>query len=494
MIKKTIRISLLLFMFFGVTDLYSDVVIRTMPEGKSVSARSYEQDGLTYVSMTDFALQAGFRWRWNIFSKKLTFTYADTRLSFVQDNSFYKVDTATYQLAHPPVRKWATMYLPVPQILQIFGKHYPGNLSWDEKSRTLLISSSSPVLNVQYEAKQNGTVVFVTLADSLPFECTYFHPNLLVNFSGGTVNQKKIQSCSKKEGVVDSVFAVQFEKSAQISFLLNKKIEKPHVDFNGRSNTLMLSLKPEAPPQKVEKKKVQVDVPLVKTVVIDPGHGGKDPGAIGPKKVKEKDVVLAVSLELKKRLEKEGLKVFLTREKDVFVPLASRTKFANDKRADLFLSIHANAISGSKRRLRSTKGYKFYFLSQAKNEDDKLAAMRENAVIELEEKPQNYSALQNILIDIAGNEYLKQSQELCIAMDQTFDASLSKISKLHLGVGQANFWVLNGAYMPSVLVELGFISNPEEEKLLSSRKTQRELATALSEAIMKFKQQFETGL
>ncbi len=465
-----------------------------MPEGKTVSARSFEQDGLTYVSMTDFALQAGFRWRWNIFTRKLTFSYGDTELSFVQNNSFYKADTATFQLAHPPVRKWATMYLPVPHIIEIFGMHYPGKLSWDEKSRAIRISSSSPVSNVRYEAKQNGTVVFITLGDSLAFECSYFHPNLLVSFDGGTVDEKRIQSSSKKEGVVDSVFGIQFENSAQVTFLLNRKIEKPHVDFNGESNTLMLSLKPKPPPVKVENKKVQVDVPLVRTVVIDPGHGGKDPGAIGPKKVKEKDVVLAVSLELKKHLEKQGLKVFLTREKDVFVPLANRTKFANDKKADLFLSIHANAIAGSKQRRGATKGYKIYFLSQAKNEDDKLAAMRENSVIELEEKPQKYSALQNILIDIAGNEYLKQSQELCITMDQTFNAKLSKIPKLHLGVGQANFWVLNGAYMPSVLVELGFISNPDEEKLLSSKKTQRELATALCEAILNFKQQFETGL
>ncbi|MFP4163257.1 MAG: N-acetylmuramoyl-L-alanine amidase [Chitinispirillaceae bacterium] len=489
------RIPLLVCLLLWSHSLGSDVVIRTMPGGKSVSARSFEQDGRVFVSMTDFALQAGYKWRWNIFSGKLTFSHEDTRVSFVKGNSFYKVNDASFQLAVPPVRKWATMYLPVSQIIEIFGKHFKGSYSWSQKAGTVTINSTSPVMKVDYEVKQNGTVVFISTGDSLPFECTYFHPNLLVNLSGARVDVEKIRS-GRKKGVIDSLFAVQFEKSAQISFLLNKKVEKPHVDFNDKTNTLMISLKPAKKVKKpAQEKKYQVDVPIIETVVIDPGHGGKDPGAIGPNNTLEKDIVLAVSLELEKKLKKAGLKVFLTREKDVFVPLAERTKFANEKKADLFLSIHTNAIAGNKRRKRSTKGYKIYFLSQAKNEEDKLVAMRENAVIELEEKPQNYSALQNILIDIAGNEYLKQSQELCIAMEQSLNSSVSrKIPKLHLGVGQANFWVLNGAYMPSVLVELGFISNPNEEKLLTNKKVQGEMAVALCEAIMKFKKQFETGL
>jgi N-acetylmuramoyl-L-alanine amidase len=257
----------------------------------------------------------------------------------------------------------------------------------------------------------------------------------------------------------------------------------------------MISLRPQ-----IEQKKttppppVKVDVPLIGTVVIDPGHGGRDPGATGPTGIMEKDVVLGIGLELKKTLEKAGIKVYMTREKDVFVPLLDRTKFANNKKADLFVSIHTNAVAGSKTRLAATKGYKIYFLSQAKNEDDKLAAMRENAVIELEEKTQNYDALQNVLINIAGNEYLKQSQELCIIMEQTLGSSQKRIPKLHLGVGQANFWVLNGAYMPSVLVEAGFISNPDEEKLLTDKKIQAQLAASLSDAIIKFKKQFETEL
>jgi N-acetylmuramoyl-L-alanine amidase len=224
--------------------------------------------------------------------------------------------------------------------------------------------------------------------------------------------------------------------------------------------------------------------------VIDPGHGGRDPGAVGPTGILEKNVALAVALELKKVLEKAGLKVYMTREKDVFVDLRDRTKFANDKKADLFVSVHANA-----NRSRSVKGYKMYFLSQARNEAEKMAAMRENAVIELEDKGnrKGYEALQDVLASIVGTEYQRESQELSIIMEQGFGAGQRKILRQHTGVGQGPFYVLNGAYMPAVLVEMGHISHPDEEKSLADKKVQQQLASILGESIIKFKKQYESG-
>jgi len=227
-------------------------------------------------------------------------------------------------------------------------------------------------------------------------------------------------------------------------------------------------------------------------IVLDPGHGGKDPGAISGGGIQEKDIVLAIALKVRDDLKKySGIKVYMTREKDVFIPLADRTKFANDKKAHLFISIHANAIGGNEKKKQSTNGYKIYFLSQAKNEEDKLAAMRENAVIELEEKPQNYTELQNVLIEMAGNEYMRESQDLCILLDKQFGDELKKkITKLNKGIGQANFWVLNGAFMPSVLIETGFISHKKEEKLLSDAAFQKTMAVAISDAVVTFCKRF----
>jgi N-acetylmuramoyl-L-alanine amidase len=233
---------------------------------------------------------------------------------------------------------------------------------------------------------------------------------------------------------------------------------------------------------------------IVKTIVIDPGHGGMDPGAIGQSGIEEKKVVLDIGLALRDLFKKKTrLTVFLTRDSDRFIPLVDRTRFANEKKADIFVSIHANSIEGNKKKKDGTRGYKVYFLSQAKNEEDKLVAMRENAVIELEDKTHKYDNLQDILIDMAGNEFLRESQDFSIMVTEKFTSCLKSIPRLSLGIGQANFWVLNGTYMPSVLVEVGFISNSQEEKDLNEPSTQKSIASGIFDAVMSFKKKYEEG-
>lgn len=365
----------------------------------------------------------------------------------------------------------------------------------EEAAQALVPSNKKGIRSVSCSVKQNGTLLTVELSDSLPFDYMYYHPNLILNFFGGVVDTGKIK-LQNKTGIVKSVSSVQFKESAQISIVLSSWIEDPVFDYVQDSKTVMVALRPARKPP------VQQSQPNVKTpqkkgiiVVIDPGHGGKDPGAIGHDGVKEKDVVLGVSLKLRDMLKgMPGITTLLTRDKDIFIPLAERTEFANKQKADLFVSVHADAVPGDAKRKNAIRGYKIYFLSQAKNEEDKLVAMRENAVIKLEEKPQNYGNLQSVLNDIAGNEFLRESQDMCILLDLKFSSLLrKKIEKLHLGVGQANFWVLNGAYMPSVLIETGFLSNPDEAKLLSNKEFQKTIAKAIYDAIANFTKQYGAG-
>ncbi len=365
----------------------------------------------------------------------------------------------------------------------------------DAKAQASVPANKKGIRSVSCSVKQNGTLLTVELSDSLPFDYMYYHPNLILNFFGGTVDTTKIK-LQEKTGVVKSVSSVQFKESAQISIVLSSWIEDPVFDYVQDSKTVMVALRPARKPP-VQQPQSNVKIPQKKgtIVVIDPGHGGKDPGAIGHDGIKEKDVVLGVSLKLRDMLKGlPGIATLLTRDKDIFIPLAERTEFANKQKADLFVSVHADAVPGDAKRKNATRGYKIYFLSQAKNEEDKLVAMRENAVIKLEEKPQNYSNLQSVLNDIAGNEFLRESQDLCILLDLKFSSLLKKkIEKLHLGVGQANFWVLNGAYMPSVLIETGFLSNPVEAKLLSNKEFQKTIAKAIYDAIANFTKQYGAG-
>lgn len=221
-------------------------------------------------------------------------------------------------------------------------------------------------------------------------------------------------------------------------------------------------------------------------IVIDPGHGGKDPGAIGVTGVYEKTVVLAIAKKTAQYItENSEYSVYLTRSDDRFIPLRERTEIANSKKADLFLSIHTNSVP--KQDQGRTRGYTFYFLSDAKSESDQRIALFENAVLELEDQSEKSDVLGMVLKDMINNEYLKESQDFAIELVRDFKQKLPSLPVIHTGVSQANFFVLNGAQMPSVLAEIAFISNKTEEKLLADPAYQQKYAASLGQAVINFR-------
>ncbi len=194
----------------------------------------------------------------------------------------------------------------------------------------------------------------------------------------------------------------------------------------------------------------------IRRIVVDPGHGGHDPGAIGSSGLQEKDVVLAIGLKLRELLRDElGLDVVMTRSTDVFIPLEERTAIANKVNADLFVSVHANAAAN-----RNASGIETYYLNLAKTEKSAQLAAKENGT-----SLEKVSVLQAILFDLMANYKLNDSAHLA----EEIQKSLHKKVKGHyadvknLGVKQGPFYVLVGATMPSILVETAFLSNAQEE-------------------------------
>ncbi|MCL1827234.1 MAG: N-acetylmuramoyl-L-alanine amidase [Candidatus Cloacimonetes bacterium] len=226
----------------------------------------------------------------------------------------------------------------------------------------------------------------------------------------------------------------------------------------------------------------------VKTIVIDPGHGGKDPGAVG-KKAYEKNVVLEVAKKLKTQLEKEfdDIKVILTRNNDVFVPLHDRTTIANSNKADLFISLHCNAI-----KHKNVKGIEVYYLAPARTVEARDVAAFENSVVEAYEGGLEalnaYNDLQYILADLLQSEQLEESSDLSIRLQTEL---VNKTRAYDRGVKQADFLVLRGASMPAVLLELGFMSNEEEEKKLTDPKHQADQVAAIVNGIKSFKLKYD---
>jgi len=217
----------------------------------------------------------------------------------------------------------------------------------------------------------------------------------------------------------------------------------------------------------------------IRLIVVDAGHGGRDPGAVGPSKVKEKDVTLGMAKALATALRQQmGVKVLLTRSDDRFIELRERTAYANRVGADLFISLHANAS-----KARKVYGVETYFLNLSKNNQAAEVAARENGT-----SLEDVSNLEAILFDLMANAKINESSRLAAKVQQSMVAGLrphySRIKDL--GVRQGPFHVLLGATMPSVLVEAAFISNTREEKRLASKAYQKRVADAIVKGVKNY--------
>lgn len=216
-----------------------------------------------------------------------------------------------------------------------------------------------------------------------------------------------------------------------------------------------------------------------KTIVIDAGHGGKDAGAIGYKQRMEKHFVLDVALQLGKELRSRGYKVFFTRQRDEFINLRDRTKVANDKNADLFISLHANAAPNEAKSL-TMKGLETFFLSPDRSERSKNVAALENKS-DIEEM--NFYSKETFL-NVLNREKIVLSNKVAIDIQSNMLKSVRrKYNVEDGGVREAPFWVLVGATMPSVLIELGYISNPEECDNMFNSSYQKLLVEGISNGI-----------
>lgn len=239
------------------------------------------------------------------------------------------------------------------------------------------------------------------------------------------------------------------------------------------------------------KQKIQKELPALKQtkqarqikqkkrIVIDAGHGGKDCGALGVLKVCEKVVTLAVARLLKDELVKRGYAVYMTRDTDKYLGLRERTNFANDQRADLFVSIHANSVPRTSSK--TANGVETYFLSTARSERARRVAEKENKdSIEV----MNYFSKQTFLNFINAHRLIASNKLAIDIQGGILNALRQDYSQvLDGGVREGPFWVLAGALMPSVLIEIGYISHPQEGRRITHREYQKLLAKGIANGI-----------
>lgn len=351
------------------------------------------------------------------------------------------------------------------------------------------------IINIRKWADKDYARIVVDLTDEVKFKKFVLknkvYSRLVVDLKGAYLpkNLLDIKKIELKKNFLYQVRFAQFKKNVvrfvfYVGHIKDFKVfalENPYrivVDIYGKKDLGNVKLVKEAvkKSQKVSESLIEQLGLDIKTIMIDPGHGGKDPGAIC-RGLKEKDINLRLAKILGTILRRKGFKVLYTRTTDKFIPLEERTVMANTMGADLFISIHVNA-----HRNRRIRGIEVYYLNIASSKDAIRVAARENAV-----SSRKISDLQLILTDLMLNSKIKESSILASKVLNKILLTCKRYRPENNGVRQAPFYVLMGARMPAILIEIGYITNPQDRKRLRSYSYLKSLAKGVVQGILAYR-------
>jgi N-acetylmuramoyl-L-alanine amidase len=469
-----------------------------------------------YLSLDDFLKPLQISSIVNDSTGKIECLFGPQLVRFTDRNPFIvfterKSNTATiYQTPTNVIRRFGQFYISMSVFIPLYQQITGQQLSFDVQHMTLKLGAASipknDVAGIQIEEKLNGTLITILANRKLgDVESWIKKPDgwLFVTIMGATGNTAELDA-TQISGTVKKILTFQSPTSLQLTFQVAPDVAQAETTIDPVSNNLLISLrrlslvekkemreKQEATKQELEHKR---DRWKLNAIVIDAGHGGRDPGTIGVARTREKDVTLDVALKLGRLIEKhlKDVNVIYTRRTDKFVELYRRTQIANEAGGKLFISIHCNSMPHKPSR---ANGFEIYLLRPNLTEEAVSIASRENSVVQLEEGYQErYRKLTEeefIIITMAQSAYMKHSEQFAGSAARSMARNLDI---KNCGVKQAGFYVLVGASMPNVLVELGYLSNRQEEKFLRSGNGQYQIAEALLKGIKEYKLNYEKAL
>ena len=484
--KRLIPLGLLILLAVAsivVAQSVNQAVVRT-PGGDRPIAY-VQQAGQTFVSATDVMTALGGQIAPD--GTGFTVTYTNVTAAFGTDSRFGVVRDDLIEMPATPIVVDGKPFVPWQFFSGFLSKTANLDVLWDAATRALIIRPhTQAAVSVQLSLIDVQGISKLVLTFSGPAEYSLVRePGLYTLRFRTPIRAPFGEQTFDDAHVARAMFAggeLRLQLTAPEVIGDDYRLENPFrivIDF--RKGAAVAPGTPQPP--SVTK---PVDLPGIRTIVIDPGHGGKEVGAIGPGGLMEKDATLTVARKLQSALAaKLGARVILTREDDSVVSLDQRTAIANQYKADLFLSVHMNAAV-----VKGAKGSETYFLSlDASDELARKAAERENAASAPASQAGNSSDLNLILWDLAQQQYLHESSRFAQAIQEEMNAATGVQNR---GVKQAPFKVLVGATMPAALVEVGFISNPEEETKLQSDEFQALIIDALTRAVQRYKTEYET--
>ncbi len=471
-------------------------------DGRDRALAVHSLGGREYLSLAAVAEATGGRFTQDTRRQRSVVTWGSSSVTLQEGTPRVRVGPRSLLLSAPPRRRGSTLLVPIdflPLALETaFGK---GRVIWDPERRVARVETQSFTLHrLRYWSYGEHTRIVldatrphdVVLRDEgagqivLEIPGGIFSPSLArqtltdpLVISLTPVQEKEgarlfVQKAA--EGRATRAFALKDPPRLVVDVFRSEAVPPDGVAPSSREN---LVPSPAAPPRE-----------RTMTVVIDPGHGGRDAGAMGPRGLMEKDITLDIGLRLRKLLQgQRTLRVVMTRTEDVFIPLEERTALANRSKADFFISIHVNAAPRSKAMGFET----YYFTKEPSDSQARASAIQENLALNFEgttpRDPEGY--LKVTLGDLLNDAFRKGSSELAEILLNELDTILAVENR---GVKSGPFYVLAGAAMPSVLVEVAFISNLQEERKLQSEAYRQRLAEALAAGVTKFAPWYEKRL
>jgi len=498
-----VAVAIFLVTGLGVSSSWSENIRVIYTDGRDPEwIPVWTVDDARYLSINDAGRIFGATKQWHSESKQMVIRHAGTQATLTLESPVVLLGEEAYQLPFPIRLRMGVLQVP----LELVTKALPrlGRLltKWDPGNHTLRVGDAERNVGcIRFKRLPRGLRTSLTLAEGLPYR---LDPEAVGGFKltlEGAKGDAGRLSRSFGSGVVKRVSATQLDRGMEVLFVPAEDGLQARVITRRDPDRVVVDITapegldlPEPPLKK--RWMLSPDEVLgrdqdgwrLDLVVIDPGHGGIDGGAEGVSGLTEKSVVLDVARRLEMLLEdRKGIEAVLTREADTFMPLRSRTEMANALDADLFVSIHCNAS-----RVSSVRGCEVYFQSLEMGEEEQLVAEFENAVLSLEEETEisPEGDLPFILWDMAQSAFMEESSNLAESVQEGFERFLRIPNR---GVKQANFVVLRGAHMPSVLVEGAFLSNESEEVLLSSGDFRQALAEGIFDGIERYAERYRTG-
>ena len=372
-------------------------------------------NNLQYISIEEFSKNHSIEPIYYKEKNKLTIGLYGTKIILSKNCSYIKVGEKTIQINTPIIQKKTDHYILAQSLKELSENINIPKITLDKK--TMYIITETPdynIHNINVEEKMNGYNLIIKTSSKFNIQtisCSITSSGWMnLTITNGLIDSTKIVNSEVKDPI-RKIRCIQSKESAQISLLLKSKIDDFEISQTDDNSQLYISLR-TSHTKNSEKIRKSRNSWLLDTIVLDAGHGGKDAGAVSKSGIKEKDVNLQIVKKLGRMIKRKmGIRVIYTRDEDIFIPLWKRTKIANESRGKVFISIHANASSKSKK----AKGFETYLLRPGKTEEAIEVATRENAVIALEIKSHDYGEYTDekiILATMAQNEFLKQSEAL----------------------------------------------------------------------------------